>query len=68
MDATCPCHTEWHSATSFYDHLAERHGVSRDQAFLLAQLAVLGCELSYVVDADGDIILTGAQLPLEGLF
>jgi len=48
--------------------LRPRHGVSRDQAFLLAQLAVLGCEVSYVVDADGDIILAGAQLPLEGLF
>lgn len=66
MDATCPCHRVWHRAESFYDHLQAAHAVPHDQAFLMAQLGILGAQIEYVVDHEGDIILMAAQLPLEG--
>jgi len=49
----------------FYDHLVGAHCVSREAAFVLAQLALLEVELAFLVDADGSVVLA-RQLRLPG--
>lgn len=65
MRASCPCHVEWPSVIDFYDHLVGAHCVSREAAFVLAQLALLEVELAFLVDADGSVVLA-RQLRLPG--
>jgi len=67
VESTCPCHRKWTSAVPFYDHLVFAHGVDAAAAFVLAQLAVQGCPIEYVVDTGGEVVLVGAQLPLRGV-
>jgi hypothetical protein len=64
LEATCPCHYIWTSAVPYYDHLIGWHAIRHDQAFILSQLALIGSKVEWIVDADGDVILAAAQLPL----